>query len=133
MKQDQEGWNQDGPDHQRVEQHADRQGEAKLLHGEDGPGQAKPPPAGPAIPSIYDSGRRTWWTQNGRGTWIDVTETSVRRLLKLQGFPETGRGELLSPSTPGLSTCSATMTWPSPDPWPAGRAACMTSRAEGFW
>jgi hypothetical protein len=39
LEQDQEGRDQDGPDHQSVEQHADSQGEPKLLHREKGPGE----------------------------------------------------------------------------------------------
>lgn len=39
-----------------------------------------------AIPTVYDSGRGTWWTKNDRGSWIELNETGVRRILKSQGY-----------------------------------------------
>jgi hypothetical protein len=48
--------------------------------------------------AYYDSGRKTFWSKNTRGEWIEYTEGSLRRYLKSRGFSQgTPEGELISP------------------------------------
>jgi len=41
---------------------------------------------GNIVRAHYDAGRKSFWTTNSRGGWIEVSETSLRRLLRNQGF-----------------------------------------------
>lgn len=38
------------------------------------------------IEAYYDSGRKCYWTKNSRGSWMEINEQSLRRLLKKSGF-----------------------------------------------
>ncbi len=38
------------------------------------------------ILAYYDANKKTFWGLNGRGVWMDQTETSLRRLLRSMGF-----------------------------------------------
>jgi hypothetical protein len=69
-------------------------------------GTAEPLPAiaipdvnneGTAFQAYYDAGRKGFWIQNSRGGWIEVTESSLRRLLRKQGYrAKAAEGEILS-------------------------------------
>jgi hypothetical protein len=49
------------------------------------------------VEAYYDSGRRCYWTTNSRGSWMEINEQSLRRLLKKSGFCAICReGERLS-------------------------------------
>jgi len=49
------------------------------------------PPALPASLAFYDSGRKTFWLQNDRAEWMDVTETTLARLLRSKGVSDVVR------------------------------------------
>lgn len=52
---------------------------------------------GKIVKAHYDAGRKSFWTTNSRGGWIEVSETSLRRILKDQGFcAKRAEGEPLS-------------------------------------
>jgi hypothetical protein len=38
------------------------------------------------IHAHYDAGRKSYWTTNSRGGWIEINEQSLRRVLKRHGF-----------------------------------------------
>jgi len=44
------------------------------------------PAVGECPPAHYDAERKTFWTQNDRGGWIDVNEQILRRLLHAAGI-----------------------------------------------
>ena len=41
---------------------------------------------GKIVQAHYDVVRKSFWTINSRGGWIEVNEQSLRRLLRGQGF-----------------------------------------------
>src|SRR5690242_1670779 len=41
---------------------------------------------GEIVKAHYDAGRKSFWTTNSRGGWIEVSETSLRRILRDHGF-----------------------------------------------
>jgi hypothetical protein len=52
---------------------------------------------GKIVQAHYDGVRKSYWTTNSRGGWIEVTEQSLRRLLRGQGYrSKLVDGELLS-------------------------------------
>ena len=52
---------------------------------------------GTAVRAFYDAGRKCYWVENARGTWMEVNETSLRRRLRGAGLRlKAAEGELLS-------------------------------------
>jgi hypothetical protein len=52
---------------------------------------------GKPVQAHYESGKKSFWTTNSRGGWIEVNESSLRRLLRTQGFrAKASEGESVS-------------------------------------
>ena len=52
---------------------------------------------GKIVPAHYDSGRKSYWTTNSRGGWIEITEPSLRKILRSAGFyNKPNKGDYLS-------------------------------------
>ena len=57
----------------------------------------------PPFPAFYDVGRKDYWIQNDRGSWIVVNETSLKRQLRAAGISgKCPDGEIISPLDTGL-------------------------------